>query len=73
VSIHGIVCFSADGRRLVVSIGHTELVEIDVASDAVVRRFTSPAQLSAVTFLGSQLLVAREEWAGDLWTARLPR
>jgi serine/threonine-protein kinase len=69
---YGGLRFSPDGRRIAVSVGLTQLVEIDSATGAVVRRFDSGDQITSVTYVGRELVVSRIGWRGDLWSARDP-
>jgi Tol biopolymer transport system component len=69
---YGGLRFSTDGKRVVVSIGLTDLAEVDVASGGVVRRYSSGDQVTSVTYVGRDIVVSRIAWRGDLWSARDP-
>jgi serine/threonine-protein kinase len=69
---YGSVRFSPDGRRVALWVGLTQLLEIDAASGAVVRRFDSGDQITSVTYVGRDLVISRIGWRGDLWSARDP-
>ncbi|MEI8256165.1 MAG: hypothetical protein WCJ30_10890, partial [Deltaproteobacteria bacterium] len=69
-SAYGPAAFSPDGRRLAVTDYGRTAVELDVASGRVITRFDSGAdQVESVTYRGSDLVVLRAVWSGDLWSA----
>ncbi|MBP6839565.1 MAG: serine/threonine-protein kinase [Kofleriaceae bacterium] len=60
------------GRRLLVSRRDGETIEVEVATDRILRRFSSGADmLSGLTYLGDDIIVGRIRWSGELWSARL--
>jgi hypothetical protein len=69
---YGGVRFSPDGTRIALSVGLNDVVEVDAASGDVVRRFTSGDQITSLTYVGSDVVVSREAWRGDVWLARDP-
>jgi serine/threonine-protein kinase len=63
---------SPDGRRVAVVRSDLEVVEVDVATGSVLRTFAHAGdQFSRVAYSGSDLLIVRALWAGDLWLADL--
>jgi len=67
--------FSLDGRRVTLVRGDTELVEVDVASGALVRTFSTETgdQLASPTYTREGLVVVRVHWKGNIWVADLAR
>jgi Tol biopolymer transport system component len=63
--------YSADGTRLAVANGLTELLELDGRTHAVGRRLPTGDQAAGMTYVGKRLVVARSVWRGHLWTATL--
>jgi hypothetical protein len=62
--------FSPDGKRVAVLRGGRELVEIDPATGGIVRSVSSGAsQLQTVVYTGTETLVVRGQWLGDVWMA----
>jgi hypothetical protein len=55
-----------------VTVGLTELAEVDASTGAVVRRFSSADQLTSISYLGHDVVASRQGWRGDLWMARDP-
>ncbi len=70
--VYGRMRFSPDGKRVAITVGLTELVEVDAATGAIVRRFTSADQLTSLSYLGRDIVASRQGWRGDLWMARDP-
>jgi Tol biopolymer transport system component len=70
--VYGGLRFSPDGKRVAVTVGLTELAEVDATTGAIVRRFTSADQLTSISYLGRDIVASRQGWRGDLWTARDP-
>ncbi len=70
--VYGGLRFAPDGKRVAVTVGLTELVEVDAASGAVLRRFSSADQLTSISYLGHDVVASRQGWRGDLWMARDP-
>ena len=70
--VYGGMRFSPDGKRVAVTVGLTELAEVDAATGAIVRRFTSADQLTSLSYLGRDIVASRQGWRGDLWMARDP-
>jgi hypothetical protein len=70
--VYGGLRFAPDGKRVAVTIGLTDLAEVDLATGAVVRRFTSADQLTSISYLGRDVVASRQGWRGDLWMARDP-
>lgn len=67
---HGQAAFSPDGRRVALADGRNALVEVDVASGAVIRRVQDiESQIARAVYSGDELLVARAQFVGDLWLA----
>jgi serine/threonine protein kinase/dipeptidyl aminopeptidase/acylaminoacyl peptidase len=63
---------SADGAKVVVIQNGTHLVEVDVASGKVLRSLDHEGdQFARAVYSGSDLIVARTAWIGDLWLADL--
>jgi Tol biopolymer transport system component len=69
--LHAVLRFSPDGKRVLMNDGLVALAEVDVASGRVVRRYSSGDQLGSATYVGASVVVARQTWRGDLWTARV--
>jgi Tol biopolymer transport system component len=69
---YGGLRFSPDGKRVVVSVGLTDLVEVDATSGAELRKFTSGDQIISVAYVGKDITVSRIGWRGDLWSAKDP-
>ncbi|HTQ47023.1 MAG TPA: protein kinase [Polyangiaceae bacterium] len=69
---YGAVRFAPDGKRVLVSVGLTQLAEVDAATGAVARRFDSGDQITSTTYLGKDIVVSRVGWRGDLWSASDP-
>jgi len=66
------LCWSGDGKRLLVSWADGTTVELDAATGAELRRFSAGGDsLDGITYRGDEILVGRTAWVGDLWTARL--
>ena len=67
--------FSPDGRRVAVVRGQTEIVEVDVASGAIVRTLATPVedQLAEPTYTPSGLVLIRIRWQGNVWMADVGR
>jgi hypothetical protein len=68
---YGYPRFSPDGRRLALVRGDTDLVEVDVASGAVLRTLATPTgdQLAYPTYTPAGLVVIRVRFQGNLWLA----
>ena len=51
--------------------GDSEVVEVDVASGAIVRTLSTPNadQLAQTTYTSKGLVVVRVRWQGNLWMA----
>jgi hypothetical protein len=65
--------FSPDGKRVVMSPGPSALIEIDVASGEIVGRFdTGGDEIAGYTYLGEDIVFARQVWSGDLWMGDAP-
>lgn len=66
------VTWSATGARAAVIRASKEVIEIDVASGKVLRRFDAGAdQLDGLTYSGDDLVTSRMLWVGDIWVADL--
>ena len=63
--------FSPDGRRVALVRGDTELLEVDVATGAIVRTLSTPTsdQLVLPTYTSSGLVAIRVRFQGNLWMA----
>jgi tRNA A-37 threonylcarbamoyl transferase component Bud32 len=63
--------FSPDGKRVVLVRGQTELLEVDAATGAIVRSFSTATndQLGVPTYTSAGILAIRVAWQGNLWTA----
>ena len=62
--------FSASGARAAVIRGGSEILEIDVASGKVIRRYDGGnEQVTGTTFRGEDLYASRALWNGNLWVA----
>jgi serine/threonine protein kinase/Tol biopolymer transport system component len=66
---HTFAAFSRDGQRIAITNGYKELDEVDVVRAAVVRRFRTGDQITGVAYVGSRIVISRDIWGGDLWTA----
>jgi hypothetical protein len=65
--------FSADGGHVALVRAGTEVVEVDVATGTVGRRFEHEGdQIARVTYSGADWVIVRSAWVGDLWAATLP-
>jgi eukaryotic-like serine/threonine-protein kinase len=64
--------FSPDGARVALTLGLNDVVEVDVKTGDVVRRFKSGDQITSLTYMGRDLVVSRDGWRGDVWLARDP-
>jgi Tol biopolymer transport system component len=69
---YGALRFSPDGKRVLVSAGLSQLVEVDASTGTVARRFDSGDQITSTTYLGKDIVVSRVGWRGDLWSASDP-
>ncbi|HEX8793568.1 MAG TPA: protein kinase [Polyangiaceae bacterium] len=69
---YGALRFAPDGKRVLVSAGLSQLVEVDASTGAVARRFDSGDQITSTTYLGKDIVVSRVGWRGDLWSASDP-
>jgi Tol biopolymer transport system component len=64
--------WSPDGKRLLAARRDGQLVELELATGKVLRRFETGAdQLFGITYLGDEILVGRSTSAGDIWEATL--
>jgi Tol biopolymer transport system component len=64
--------WSPDGARVAFNRGGTDVLEVDVAGGAVLRRFDGGNdQVTGVTFLGEEIVISRMLWVGDIWVADL--
>jgi dipeptidyl aminopeptidase/acylaminoacyl peptidase len=63
--------FSPDGARVVLLRGHKEVIEVEVASGAIVRTVPAPAreQLYAPAYGDTGPLVIRVRWQGNIYVA----
>jgi hypothetical protein len=63
--------FSLDGKRVAVVRGDTDLLEIDVATGAILRTMATPGAdaLFSPTYTQLGLLVVRVRWEGNVWIA----
>lgn len=66
---YGYLRFSPDGRRIALVRGQTELIEVDVASGAIVRSFSTPTddQLGAPAYVPGGMVAVRVRWQGNVW------
>jgi Tol biopolymer transport system component len=63
--------FSPDGRRVALVVGDTRLVEVDVATGAVLRDVDAEGLIGAPLYLGDELWVPRMSSRGNVWMAAL--
>ena len=69
---HERAAWSTSGARVTVLRGMNEAIEVDVATGKVMRRLDAGNdQISGVTYVRDELVVARETWIGDIWVADL--
>jgi len=63
--------FSPDGRRVALVRGDTDLLEVDVATGAIIRTLSTPTgdQLVFPTYAPSGLVALRVRFQGNLWMA----
>jgi Tol biopolymer transport system component len=63
--------FSPDGRRVVLVRGDTDLIEVDVATGAIVRELSTQTgdQLVFPTYTPAGLVAIRVRFQGNIWVA----
>ena len=68
---YGYLRFSPDGRRVALVRGQTELIEVDVASGAIVRSFSTPTddQLGVPAYVPGGTVAVHVRWQGNVWMA----
>jgi Tol biopolymer transport system component/tRNA A-37 threonylcarbamoyl transferase component Bud32 len=65
---------SSDGKRAVVIRADFEVVELDMASGAILRTLSRETDgISRAVYSGRDIITLRGGWTGDLWTADLAR
>ncbi len=69
---YGALRFSPDGTKIALGVGLNDVVELDATTGDVLRRFTSGDEITALTYVGGDVVVAKEAWRGDVWAARDP-
>jgi hypothetical protein len=69
---YGALRFSPDGKKIALAVGLNDVVEVDAATGDVMRRFSSGDEVTALTYAGADLVVAKEAWRGDVWMAKDP-
>ena len=60
------------GTSQVMLVAEDQAMVVDAASGEIVRRFVSGDQVTALTYVGSDVVISREAWRGDVWLARDP-
>jgi Tol biopolymer transport system component len=70
---HMILRFSTDGKRVAVIDGLNGIVEVDVESGAVVRRFHSSYSIVVFSYTQNRLIVTSTVLSGDLWMGDVTR
>jgi serine/threonine protein kinase len=69
---YGALRFSPDGRRVVLTRGTNRIVEVDVASGAIVREIDAGNDLvQQLFYIGQEILVIRSQFVGDILVADL--
>jgi hypothetical protein len=69
---YGAMRFVPGAARVAVLRGNNEILEIDLATGAIVDRFDAGGdQIGGFTYAKGELIVSLLAWEGDLWTATL--
>ncbi len=63
--------FSADGKRLTLTRGYHDIVEVDVETGRVVWTVHSDDQISDVAYAAGALFATRGRMVGDVWSGEL--